>query len=114
MPPPRSSTRRSSRTTPPSARPTVYRTLKLLADAGLAKAVEFGDGAVRYELLYGQVHHDHLICEQCGINVEVVDPAIEKLQEQVAARHGFALTGHKLYLYGLCPECLKKRPGPTS
>lgn len=88
---------------------TVYRTLKLLADAGLAKAVEFGDGAVRYEILYGQSHHDHLICEQCGVNVEVVDPAIERLQEQVAARHGFALTGHKLYLYGICPECLKKR-----
>jgi Fur family ferric uptake transcriptional regulator len=92
---------------------TVYRTLKLLADAGLAKAVEFGDGAVRYEILYGQSHHDHLICERCGVNVEVVDPSIERLQEQVAARHGFALTGHKLYLYGICPECQKKTPGQS-
>ncbi|HWQ09998.1 MAG TPA: Fur family transcriptional regulator [Holophaga sp.] len=88
---------------------TVYRTLKLLADSGLAKAVEFGDGAVRYEILYGQTHHDHLICEECGVNVEVVDPSIERLQEEVARRHGFALTGHKLYLYGLCPTCQKKR-----
>lgn len=87
---------------------TVYRTLRLLADAGLAKAVEFGDGAVRYEILYGQTHHDHLICEKCGANVEVVDPSIERLQEEVASRHGYALTGHKLYLYGICPECLKK------
>ena len=68
---------------------TVYRTLKLLADSGLAKAVEFGDGAMRYEILYGQSHHDHLICESCGVNVEVVDPAIERLQEEVAKRHGF-------------------------
>uniref|UniRef100_I2PWS8 Ferric uptake regulation protein n=1 Tax=Desulfovibrio sp. U5L TaxID=596152 RepID=I2PWS8_9BACT len=90
---------------------TVYRTLKLLADSGLAKAVEFGDGAMRYEILYGQTHHDHLICEECGVNVEVVDPAIERLQEEVARRHGFALTGHKLYLYGLCPDCQKKRAG---
>lgn len=90
---------------------TVYRTLKLLADSGLAKAVEFGDGAMRYEILYGQTHHDHLICEECGVNVEVVDPAIERLQEEVARRHGFALTGHKLYLYGLCPDCQKKRSG---
>ena len=88
---------------------TVYRTLRLLADAGLAKAVEFGDGAMRYEILYGQSHHDHLICEACGVNVEVVDPAIEQLQEEVARRHGFTLTAHKLYLYGLCPECRKKR-----
>ncbi len=89
---------------------TVYRTLKLLADSGLAKAVEFGDGAVRYEIFYGQSHHDHLICEQCGVNVEVVDPAIERLQEEVARRHGFELTGHKLYLYGICPHCQEKKP----
>jgi Fur family transcriptional regulator, ferric uptake regulator len=97
------------RDSPSIGQATVYRTLRLLADAGLAKAVEFGDGVVRYEILYGQTHHDHLICEQCGANVEVVDPSIERLQEEVASRHGFALTGHKLYLYGICPECLKKR-----
>ena len=90
---------------------TVYRTLKLLADSGLAKAVEFGDGALRYEILYGQSHHDHLICESCGVNVEVVDPAIERLQVEVAKRHGFKLTGHKLYLYGICPDCQKKAAG---
>ncbi len=90
---------------------TVYRTLKLLADSGLAKAVEFGDGAVRYEILYGQSHHDHLICESCGVNVEVVDPSIERLQEEVARRHGFRLTAHKLYLYGICPDCQKKAAG---
>ena len=90
---------------------TVYRTLKLLADSGLAKAVEFGDGAVRYEILYGQSHHDPLICESCGVNVEVVDPAIERLQEEVARRHGFRLTAHKLYLYGICPDCQKKAAG---
>ncbi|MEA4855938.1 Fur family transcriptional regulator [Solidesulfovibrio sp.] len=90
---------------------TVYRTLKLLADSGLAKAVEFGDGAMRYEILYGQSHHDHLICEVCGVNVEVVDPSIERLQEDVARRHGFRLTAHKLYLYGICPDCQKKAAG---
>ena len=90
---------------------TVYRTLKLLADSGLAKGVEFGDGAMRYEILYGQTHHDHLICEACGVNVEVVDPAIERLQEEVAKRHGFRLTAHKLYLYGICPDCQKKASG---
>jgi len=95
-------------TSPNIGQATVYRTLRLLADAGLAKAVEFGDGVVRYEILYGQSHHDHLICQECGANVEVVNPAIERLQEEVAARHGFALTGHKMYLYGICPECQKK------
>ncbi len=90
---------------------TVYRTMKLLAESGLAKGVEFGDGAVRYELKYGQDHHDHLLCERCGKNVEVVDPDIERLQEKVAALHGFVLTGHKMYLYGLCADCRKADSG---
>jgi Fur family ferric uptake transcriptional regulator len=84
---------------------TVYRTLKLLSESGVAKAVDFGDGLTRYERQHGDDHHDHLICERCGKNVEVLDETIEKLQEEVAARHGFTLTRHKMYLYGLCGGC---------
>ncbi len=84
---------------------TVYRTLKLLSGSGIAKEVDFGDGVTRYERQHGDDHHDHLICEECGKNVEVLDETIEKLQEKVAARHGFTLTRHKMYLYGLCPDC---------
>ena len=92
---------------------TVYRTLKLLADSGLAKAVEFGDGAMRYEILYGQSHHDHLICEACGENIEVLDDEIERLQEDLARRHGYVLTSHRMYLFGVCGKCRsdgKRRP----
>ena len=84
---------------------TVYRTLKLLCGSGVAKEVDFGDGVARYERQTGDDHHDHLICEGCGQNVEVLDETIEKLQEEVAARHGFVLTRHKMYLYGVCPAC---------
>ncbi|MFP5240559.1 MAG: Fur family transcriptional regulator [Acidobacteriota bacterium] len=90
---------------------TVYRTLKLLSGAGIAKEVDFGDGVTRYELQQGDDHHDHLICEGCGENVEVLDEEIEKLQEQVAARHGYRLTRHKMYLYGICPKCQGKKKG---
>ena len=86
---------------------TVYRTLKLLSGSGLAKEVHFGDGLTRYENTHGEEHHDHLICERCGKNMEVVDPRIEALQEELAARHGFSLTSHRMYLYGLCAECRK-------
>ncbi|GAB7082038.1 Fur family transcriptional regulator [Megalodesulfovibrio paquesii] len=84
---------------------TVYRTLKLLSDSGLAKEVHFGDGLTRYESNLGEEHHDHLICERCGKNLEVVDERIEALQVELAARHGFSLTSHRMYLYGLCEEC---------
>lgn len=84
---------------------TVYRTLKLFCESGIAREVNFDDGVARYEPAFGQSHHDHLICTNCHDNVEVVDTRIEKLQEKLAKEYGFTLTGHKLYLFGICPNC---------
>lgn len=84
---------------------TVYRTLKLFSESGLAKEVHFGDGLTRYEPKFGHTHHDHLICERCGLNIEVVDERIELLQDELAAHHSFTLTGHRMYLYGICQSC---------
>lgn len=84
---------------------TVYRTLKLLCASGLAREVRFGDGVSRYEMEYGSEHHDHLICDVCGRQLEVMDKDIERLQELLAARHGFTLTSHRMNLYGLCNSC---------
>lgn len=86
---------------------TVYRTLKLLCEAKLAKEVHFGDGVARYEHQDGAHHHDHLICSQCGKNIEVLDENIERLQEELAQRYDFRLTSHRMYLYGLCSQCQK-------
>lgn len=86
---------------------TVYRTLKLLCASGLAREVRFGDGVSRYELEYGSEHHDHLICEVCGKQLEVMDKDIERLQELLAIRHGFTLTSHRMNLYGICDACRK-------
>ncbi len=85
---------------------TVYRTMKLLCEAGLAREVRFGDGIARYEHA-GETHHDHLICERCGRNLEVMDPQIELLQDVLTRQHGYIPTSHRLYLYGICPECQK-------
>lgn len=87
---------------------TVYRTLKLLCASGLAKEVNFGDGVTRFEVAYGNKHHDHLICEVCNANIEVLDEEIEALQRMLAARYGYTLTSHSLYLYGICPNCKAK------
>jgi Fur family transcriptional regulator, ferric uptake regulator len=83
---------------------TVYRTLKLLTEAGLAKERRFGDQGV-YEKEDNQTHHDHLICTRCGKIIEFKEPVIEKLQEDVAARYGFIVMDHKMELYGLCKSC---------
>lgn len=88
---------------------TVYRTLKLLAECGVANERRFGDGLARYELADGGAHHDHLICVECSTIVEFEEPRVEKLQDEVAARHGWELRWHKHELYGLCPACRKSR-----
>lgn len=99
---------RIKRRDPAIGQATVYRTLKLLAECRLAAAVSFADGITRYEPHFGVDHHDHLICEVCGNTIEIVDPIIERRQEELAARYGFALARHKMDLYGTCPECRKK------
>jgi Fur family ferric uptake transcriptional regulator len=84
---------------------TVYRTLRLFAECGIAEARNFGDGQTRYESTTREDHHDHLICTRCGAIIEFEDPRIEQLQEQVAREHGFRTLSHRLELYGLCARC---------
>ena len=88
---------------------TVYRTLKLLKECGIAFERHFGDGVSRYEIALEHDHHDHLICVECSTIVEFEDEEIEALQEARATKHGFVLLRHKHELYGLCPACQAKR-----
>ena len=87
---------------------TVYRTLKLLKDCGIAYERHFGDGVSRYEIALEDEHHDHLICLDCGKIVEFENDEIERLQEVLAKKHGFTLKRHTHELYGICGECKKK------
>lgn len=84
---------------------TVYRTLKLFVEAGLAREMALPDGQTRYEHQLIGEHHDHLICTSCNAIIEFEDETIERLQQEVAQRHGFVLTNHKMQLYGVCPAC---------
>ena len=84
---------------------TVYRTLKLLSEAGIANEVFFGDGLSRYEPNREDEHHDHIVCTACLRQVEFHDPAIEDLQVRQAENHGFILQSHRMVLYGLCEDC---------
>lgn len=89
---------------------TVYRTVKLLERVGLVNVGHFGDGTARYEVAIGDDdHHDHLICTRCNRIVEFENEAIEEQQRQIAAAHGFVLTGHRMDLFGLCPVCQSKK-----
>jgi len=87
---------------------TVYRTLKLLTECGVAFERRFGDGLARYELADEASHHDHLICVDCGAIVEFEEDRIEALQEAVAEKYGYELRSHKHEMYGVCPKCRAK------
>lgn len=93
---------------------TVYRTLNLLKEAGLADQKSFRDGRSVFEVHRPDHHHDHLVCLDCGRVMEFENAQIEKLQAQVATELGFQLTGHRLDLYGKCNReaCERKPPVP--
>src|SRR5260370_1519502 len=81
---------------------TVYRTMKILADCGLAREIDLADGITRYEHLYNHEHHDHMICMQCEKSIEFYDPEIEALQDEASEHLGFKVLDHNLQIYVLC------------
>lgn len=82
---------------------TVYRTMKLLTECGLAVVHQFGEGHARYEPVdKAHSHHDHIICNDCGQIKEFFNADLENLQDKIAKENGFQLTMHKMELYGKC------------
>ncbi len=87
---------------------TVYRVLAQFASAGILVRRTFETGTAVYELDDGH-HHDHMICVKCGKVEEFIDPEIEKLQSVIANKFGYELCDHSMALYGICPNCQKKK-----
>ncbi|MXO73655.1 transcriptional repressor [Altererythrobacter aerius] len=79
---------------------TVYRTVRLFEEAGILDRHDFGDGRARYEAA-PEAHHDHLIDVETGKVVEFVDPELEALQRQIAAKLGYRLVDHRMELFGV-------------
>lgn len=82
---------------------TVYRVLTQFEEAGLVKRQHFESGLSTFELDSG-LHHDHILCLDCGHVEEFMDEVIEKRQHQVAKSMGFELERHVLTLYGTCKQ----------
>ncbi len=91
---------------------TVYRTMKLLCDAGLASERHFDDGPTRYEIAHE--HHDHLVCIRCGKIIEFECQMIESTQDEIAARYGFRVLRHRHELYGHCETCRDEVDSPSA
>jgi Fur family transcriptional regulator, ferric uptake regulator len=91
---------RSAQIDPGISIATVYRTVRLFEEAGILERHDFGDGRARYEAA-PEAHHDHLIDVETGKVIEFVDPELEALQREIAARLGYRLVDHRMELYGV-------------
>ena len=83
---------------------TVYRTLTRLEEAGVVDALTHHAGELCYRLC-GDDHHHHFVCSSCHGVVEVGDCRLEPWLEDLADAHGFAVTGHRVELEGVCATC---------
>ncbi len=93
------------------SRPTVYRTLTELVDAGLLRDMALG-GRTVYEHDYGYPQHDHLHCQRCNKLIEFSSEVMAQLREAVGREHNFRVTGHRLIINGVCAECRALRRQP--
>ncbi len=89
---------------------TVYRTVKLLVDVGLAVEHDFDEGFKRYEMRAGPAHYNHLICTACGKVIDFSHPELESMQVAVAAEHGFQPVTRQFKIYGMCLDCTSAYP----
>jgi Fur family ferric uptake transcriptional regulator len=86
----------------------VYRTLKLLAECGLASEVAFHDGIARYEHQYNRRSHHHMVCTGCGSSVEFFSNEVDKLEQEIGRKYHYLTTRHSFQIYGVCEDCRKK------
>lgn len=83
---------------------TIYRTLQALEQAGYARTFPAGEGELAYKLC-DPGHHHHLICEGCGLVVEIPSCEVETWATRAARRRGFTVSSHQADVFGLCDEC---------
>lgn len=87
---------------------TLYRTMRVICDAGLARETDFGGGIRRFEHKYKHQHHHHLVCLECDKIIEISSGKIEEIQRQLAKKHGFTIVRDTMEIYGICRVCKRK------
>lgn len=90
------------------SRPTVYRTLNELVEAGLLRKMELG-GRTVFEHDYGYPQHDHLHCTICNKLIEFQSAELIELRDAVGREHQFRVTAHRLIISGVCNDCSRAR-----
>jgi len=85
---------------------TVYRTLELLKRLGLVTETDLGGGQVRYHSAE-KGHHHHLICRECGANIDLEESALSPLKKTLLREYKFVADLRHLGIFGRCVKCRK-------
>jgi len=86
---------------------TVYRTLDLMESKSVVNTIVMMDGKARYELTVDG-HRHHLVCTNCHKSVPIDFCPLENMEKDIGMRSDFDITGHKIEIYGICPNCKKE------
>lgn len=87
----------------------VLNSMELLCRFGFANKIDFQNKETQYEHRHLGLHHDHMVCTKCGSILEFKDETLEKQQLRVADAYGFHMLQHKMEIYGICSDCIKRR-----
>ena len=93
------------------SRATVYRTLRLLVEAGLLRELRLTNRTA-YEHDFGYPSHDHLHCTECNTVIEFNNEQVRRLREAMSLEHGFHASGHRFVITGICSACSRARSRP--
>jgi len=87
------------------SRPTVYRVLLDLLEAGVIRETAFGDKHRHFEHVYDEKPHHHAQCVRCHGFIEFPDRQEDAVYHPILEKHGFKILGHEMHFYGICKEC---------
>lgn len=90
-----------------TSRATVYRTLEILAQAGVLRKVCLGGSAAHFEKVTNNPRHDHMICRKCGARYEFHLPELGEIQSRLSRQYNFAVDDYCFQIFGLCESCAK-------
>jgi Fur family ferric uptake transcriptional regulator len=90
------------------SRPTVYRALAELVEAGMLRKMVLGGRSV-FEHAYGYPSHDHLYCQMCNKLIEFHSNDLEKIRDAAAKKHKFQVLTHRMFVTGICKDCRQEQ-----
>ena len=90
---------------------TVYRTIRLLLDAGIIQQTLFDSKQSHYQLIYGKAARDSMVCMKSGRHLEFHSPELVALRNRLCAELGWSAVGHRFQIYAISPDAASSESG---